>query len=250
MAKHIRDRLDETLRDRSAGDAADVRELAGVADAIGRTATTGVATAAGEARALSALQGAVRARQTQLAGSGTTLDSNGPRIVPFRSRPMLRRAGAMAAAIAIGVAVWVAAPGVREPVYAVFGSSSSSVKAEARLTSPLSPASGEPNDALASGKAKSEQRSSRTRFSLEVQGVQSEPGDYPVNVTHNGATAQVATVHVDSFGFGELELNTQDGLPACPATPVCVPLVVATDTVEVLTPDGTTVVLSGTLASK
>lgn len=144
---------------------------------------------------------------------------------------------AMAAALIVVAGAGIA--GISMRAFASGGGTS--VKAEVRLTSPTNPNTNEPNDALASGKAKSEQRTSptRIRFAVEVEDVQSEPGDYAINV--NGA--QVATVHVDSLGFGELELSSQD----CGCTP---PTVVVGDLVEVIDPATSTVILSGTMVAK
>lgn len=120
------------------------------------------------------------------------------------------------------------------------GGSGTSVKAEVRLQS-------NSIDPLASGKAKSEQRtgtsSDRTRFSVEVEDV-SSAGAHSVRITRSGVEIanSPVSVTVDALGFGELELNTQDGA-------VNVPVAVVGDFVEVLNPNGV-VILSGTLVAK
>lgn len=115
----------------------------------------------------------------------------------------------------------------------------SSVKVEVRLA----PATGVGED-LASGKAKGEQRPDRLRFAVEVEDVSNSTGAHAVRVTRGGTpvadTAGLA-VNVDALGFGELELNTQDGQVS--------PLVQAGDLVEVLNP-ANEVILSGVLALK
>jgi hypothetical protein len=116
-----------------------------------------------------------------------------------------------------------------------------SVKAEA----PLSFSS----DPLASGSARSEQRTgttTRTRFAIEVEDVSWHPGDYTVRIKHAGTeiAGSPVTLTVNSLGQGERELDTQDGSPS-------VPVAVAGDLVEVLDPaDGVTVIASDTLVAK
>ena len=122
------------------------------------------------------------------------------------------------------------------------GGSGTSVKAEIRLQS-------NSVDPLASGKAKSEQRtgtsSDRTRFSVEVEDV-SSAGAHSVRILRGDPAVEIAnspvSVTVDALGFGELELNTQDGAAN-------VPVAVVGDFVEVLNPNGV-VILSGTLVAK
>ena len=100
---------------------------------------------------------------------------------------------------------------------------------EARLTSTSA-------DPLASGKAKFEQRSDRTRFSAEVEDISTDGTGFTVTV--NGST--VGTLNVVG-GIGDLNLDTRDGQT--------VPDMSAGDTVEVTGPDGT-LILTGTLQPK
>jgi hypothetical protein len=145
------------------------------------------------------------------------------------------------AAVVAGIAALSAAAIVGADAFGVFAAGvGGSTKAEVRMTVVDMPA-----NALASGKAKSEQRPDRTRFSVEVEDMQTAPGAYMVRVTRGGVevagTAGI-TVVVDTLGFGERELNTQDG--------DTVSVILAGDLVEVLDPSGTTVIMSGTLAPK
>jgi hypothetical protein len=125
------------------------------------------------------------------------------------------------------------------------GLSLNAVRASGGITSTKAEASLQANtvDPLASGKAKSEQRTDRTRFSVEVEDV-STSGPHAVHISRSGSEIlnSPVSVDVDALGFGELELNTQDGA-------VNVPVVLAGDLVEVSNPGGT-VVLSTTLAPK
>ena len=120
------------------------------------------------------------------------------------------------------------------------GGSSTPVKAEIRLQS-------NSVDPLASGKAKSEQRTSptRNRFAVEVEDV-STAGAHSVRITRSGTEIanSPVTVTVDALGLGEVELNTQDSPPG-----TLIPEAVAGDLVEVLNPGGV-VILSGTLCPK
>ncbi|MBI5288739.1 MAG: hypothetical protein HY873_07175 [Chloroflexi bacterium] len=145
------------------------------------------------------------------------------------------------AAVVAGIAAISAAALVGADAMGVFaGGGGGSTKAEVRLD-----VVDTANNALASGKAKSEQRPDRTRFSIEAEDVQTEPGAYQVRITRNGspvADSAGITLNVDTLGFGETELNTQDG--------DTVPTVLSGDLVEVLDPTGTTVILSGVLAPK
>lgn len=98
-------------------------------------------------------------------------------------------------------------------------------------------------DPLASGKAKSEQRPDRTRSAVEVEDM-ATTGAHAVKISRGGVEIAnwPVTLNVDALGFGELELNTQDGATNVPAA-------IAGDLVEVLGPDSV-VILSGTLAPK
>lgn len=98
-------------------------------------------------------------------------------------------------------------------------------------------------DPLASGKAKSEQRPDRTRFAVEVEDM-ATTGAHSVKISRAGVeiTDSPVTLNVDALGFGELELNTQDGA-------LNVPEAVTGDLVEVFSPDSQ-LILSGTLAPK
>jgi hypothetical protein len=125
-----------------------------------------------------------------------------------------------------------------QAVRASGGGAVTDVKAEVQLTFPT--------DALASGKAKSEQRTGgtpRTRFAIEVEDVSWQPGPYSVRITHAGTPVadSPVTLDVDSFGAGELELDTQDG--------ATVPVAVAGDVVEVLDASSTPIA-SGALVAK
>ena len=197
-----------------------------VAEALRRSATPAAGRDAGRARAHTATLAAVRAQKSR------------GRIVSFPRRRMMSFALAAAAVLALVVAVQPAI--VTGPVEAAFGLSggSSGVKAEGRL------ASVDAADALASGKAKSEQRSDRTRFSVEVEDVASQPGTFAVRLLRDGApvdgSAGLAIV-VDTFGFGDLNLDSRDGDP--------VPAAQAGDVVEVVNGDGATI-LRATLAAK
>ncbi len=100
-------------------------------------------------------------------------------------------------------------------------------------------------DPLASGKAKSEQRPDRTRFAVEVEDM-ATTGAHSVRISRGGAEIanSPVTLNVDALGFGELELNTQDGA-------LTVPEAVAGDLVQVFSPSpDSQLILEGTLAPK
>ncbi|MFN0158086.1 MAG: hypothetical protein ACKVRP_08470 [Bacteroidota bacterium] len=86
--------------------------------------------------------------------------------------------------------------------------------------------------AKASGKATWEERSSRRKFSTEVEDVSSK-GKHAVNV--NGKTIGYVNV---TAGFGDLNLDSRFGHK--------VPVLKSGDIVEVLNPDGV-LILSGTM---
>jgi hypothetical protein len=149
--------------------------------------------------------------------------------------------------LAVAVAVIAIAGGIGYNAVRASGGSPPPVKAEIRLQS-------NSIDPLASGKAKSEQRTSptRIRFSVEVEDV-STAGAHSVRITRcTSAPVPVCTeianspvsVTVDTLGFGDLEMNTQDS-----PLGTLIPEALAGDLVEVLNPDNV-VILSGTLCLK
>lgn len=147
----------------------------------------------------------------------------------------MRKGIILAAAVAvIGIAGGIGFNAVRA------GGSPTPVKAEIRLQS-------NSVDPLASGKAKSEQRTSptRIRFAVQVEDV-SAAGPHSVRITRSGTEIANSPVIVtaDALGLGEVELNTQDSPPG-----TLIPEAVAGDLVEVFNPDGV-LILSGTLCPK
>jgi len=139
--------------------------------------------------------------------------------------------------LAVAVAVIAIAGGIGYSAVRA-GGSTPSVKAEIRLQSTS-------DDPLASGKAKSEQRTGRTRFSIEVEDVSTD-GAHSIRITRSATPIanSPVSVTVDTLGFGDLEMNTQDSPPG-----TLIPEAVAGDLVEVLNPDNV-VILSGTLCLK
>ncbi|MBI5288737.1 MAG: hypothetical protein HY873_07165 [Chloroflexi bacterium] len=229
-------------------------EHAQVVDALRRLGLTErAATPEGLGRAHAATLAAVRAHQAEASrteasrtGASRTGASRtgaprteGPRRVIAFPRWRIP-AFALAAAAAIAV-VMVAQPSwVAGPVQAALGLSGggSSVKVEGQLAAVSA------GDDLASGKAKAEQRSDRTRFGVEVEDVASPPGSFDVRLTRDGtpvAGSEGLTIVVDSFGAGDLNLDSRDG--------DTVPLAQAGDLVEVVNTDGVTI-LSGAIAAK
>ncbi len=103
------------------------------------------------------------------------------------------------------------------------------VKLEGRLRATFA-------DPLASGKAKFEMRSDRTRFSTEVQDV-STAGRGTVHLSRGGAVMLHEAITI-ALGFGDLNRDTRDG--------DAVPELAAGDLVEVFNADGA-LILSGLL---
>ncbi len=236
------DRLDAALEARTPVAEHDARMegLTSIASALRDVSATGAASLEdGEERALRRLRAAVRARQAQPTGIETHPRWRMPRLQ--LAQPAIARIALAAAVVVVGVAI-IAGPGnLADPVRAAARtlglSSQPSTKVEVRLAATSA-------DPLASGKAKGEQRSDRTRFSLEVEDV-SSAGAHSVRITRGGAPVTDSaglSINVDALGAGQLELNTQDG-----ATHV--PVVQAGDLVEVLSPSGE-VILSETLLAK
>jgi hypothetical protein len=236
-------RLDDSLEGRASGADHDPQTdtLASLAHAIRFSAAEEMRMryGEGEGRALARLRSATQAQR----GSVTPIASHPrwrmPRVQLLQ--PAFARVAMAAAVIIVGTAL-VAGPGalgapVRAAASALGLSGSSSTKVEIRLT----PGSGNP---LISGKAKGEQRTDRTRFSLEIEDA-STTGTHAVRVTRSGATVDNSaglTINIDSFGVGHLEMNTQDGA-------TLVPVVLAGDLVEVVDGAGN-VIVSGALQSK
>lgn len=210
--------------------------LVEVAEALRRTAALDAPSASAIDAASDRLRAAVR--QQRAAMPAVARPANAP--IRFMRSPYARFAlSAAAALLVVGFAVRPSA--MMRPAYA-FGalfSGESSTKVEVRLV----PAVGVGED-LASGRAKGEQRPDRTRFAVEVEDVSNSSGLHSVRVTRAGVPVPDSaglTMNVDALGFGELELNTQDG--------DTVPVVLAGDLVEVLNP-ASEVILSGTLVTK
>jgi hypothetical protein len=243
MSKHNAARLDDELEGRASGAGHDAETdlLASLAHSIRFSAAEEMRMryGDGEGRALQRLRSATQAQRASVTSIASHPRWRMPR-VQF-PQPVFARVAMAAAVIIVGTAL-VAGPGaLGAPLSAAARtlglSGSSSTKAEA----PLAPAAGNP---LASGRAKSEQRTDRTRFALEVEDA-STTGTHAVRVTRRGATVDNTaglTIKIDSFGAGELEMNTQDGATG-------VPVVLAGDLVEVVDGDGN-VILSGTLQPK
>ena len=141
--------------------------------------------------------------------------------------------------LAVAVAVIAIAGGIGYNAVRASGGSPPSVKAEIRLQSTS-------DDPLASGKAKSEQRTGRTRFSIEVEDVSTD-GAHSIRITRSATPIanSPVSVMVDTLGFGELEMNTQDS-----PSGTLIPEAIAGDLVEVLRPVDGVVILSGTLCLK
>jgi hypothetical protein len=191
----------------------------------------------GEDRALLRLRSTLRAQRTNITPIHTRM-----RTAPHRPlfRPAFARV-AMAAAVLIVGAALVAGPGsLGDPMRAAARTLGLSGVTSTKVEAPMGASTVDP---LASGKAKGEQRTDRTRFAVEVEDA-STSGPHSVRITRGGVEIALSpvTVDVNALGFGELDLNTIDG-----ATNV--PVALAGDLVEVMNPNGD-VILSGTLQAK
>ena len=156
------------------------------------------------------------------------------------SRPTAARVGFAAAALFVGAWMVTGMGSPLEPARVAARSLGLSSSSSAKVEKRLQPTAIDP---LASGNAKGEQRTDRTRFSVEVEDV-STAGTHAVRITRNATPIANSPVSLDvtTLGAGQLELNTQDGATG-------VPVVQAGDLVEVLDSNGD-VILSATLVSK
>jgi hypothetical protein len=236
-------KLDDSLEGRASGADHDPETdtLASLAHAIRFSAAEEMRMRYGDGqdRALQRLRSATQAQRASVTPIASHPRWRMPRVQLLQ--PAFARVAMAAAVIIVGTAL-VAGPGalgapVRAAASALGLSGSSSTKVEVRLA----PAASNP---LTTGKAKGEQRTDRTRFSLEIEDA-STTGTHAVRVTRSGATVNNTaglTIDIDSFGAGHLEMNTQDGATS-------VPVVLANDLVEVVDGAGN-VILSGTLQPK
>ncbi len=240
MRTHKYNQLDEHLAGRPGADNPEMDALVKTAQAVRHAFTPRSADLEdGLERARARLHMAVRSQRTR-----AMVDAQRP--APRRrwslqlSWPTAARAGFAMAAIVVGAWMVTGMGTPLEPVRAAARtlglSSSSSAKFETRLQPTAT-------DPLASGKAKGEQRTDRTRFSVEVEDV-SSAGAHTVRITRDGTPIADSPVSLDvaALGTGQLELNTQDGA-------LNVPVVQAGDIVEVINPSGD-VILRGAIASK
>lgn len=240
MRTYKDNQLDEHLAGRPAADDPEMDPLVKTAQAVRHAfAPQSADLEDGLERARARLHMAVRSQRTRV-----MVDAQRP--APRRrwslqlSWPTVARVGFAAAAIFVGAWMVTGMGTPLEPVRAAARtlglSSSPSAKFEARLQATAA-------DPLASGKAKGEQRTDRTRFSVEVEDV-SSTGAHTVRITRDGTPIADSPVSLDvaTLGTGQLELNTQDGA-------VNVPVVQAGDIVEVVNPNGD-VILSAMLVSK
>lgn len=240
MSMATANELEAALEGRSAAPKRDPETLAlisAVRVLRDAAAADGAMLLGGEERALLRLRGTLRAQHTNI----TPIRASVP-YAPHRPRfrPAFARVAMAAAVLVVGAAL-VAGPGsLGDPMRAAARtlglSGVTSTKVEARL-------GGNTIDPLASGKAKGEQRTDRTRFAVEVEDA-STNGPHIVHITRGGIEIALSPVivDVDALGFGELDLNTQDGA-------VNVPVALVGDLVEVMNPNGD-LILSGTLQTK
>lgn len=240
MRTHKYNQLDEHLAGRPAADNPEMDALVKTAQAVSHAfAPQSADLDESLERARVRLHAVVRSQRTR-----AIVDAQQParrrRWSLQLSWPAAARVGFAAAAVVVGAWMVTGIGTPLEPVRAAARtlglSSSSSAKFETRLQ-PVA------TDPLASGKAKGEQRTDRTRFSIEVEGV-SSAGAHTVRITRDGTPIADSPVSLDvaTLGTGQLELNTQDGA-------LNVPVVQAGDIVEIVNPNGD-VILRGAIASK
>jgi hypothetical protein len=215
------------------------------------TDATALVSAARSLRDLAATDRTVQSggEQRALIRLRATLQAQRSNITPITARPAVRamplqpafaRVAMAAAVLVVGAALVAGSGGLAGPMHAAARTLGLSSPASVKVEAPLGAAAGDP---LASGKAKAEQRTDRTRFAIEVEDV-STSGPHAVHISRSGAEIALSpvTLDVNALGFGELELNTLDG-----ATNV--PVALTGDLVEVMDPNGN-VILSGTLQTK
>ena len=239
MRTHKYNQLDEHLAGRPVADDPEMDLLVNTAQAIHKSfAPQSADVEDGLERARIRLHAAVRSERTR-----AMVDAQQP--APRRwslqlSWPTAARVGFATAAIFVGAWMVTGLGTPLEPVRAAARTLGLSSSASAKFETRLQPVATDP---LASGKAKGEQRTDRTRFSVEVEDV-SSAGAHTVRITRDGTPIAGSPVFLEvaTLGTGQLELNSQDGA-------LNVPVVQAGDIVEVINPSGD-VILRGAIASK